>query len=120
MICLSLAIASAGRAMQRQSDNRHHLITQCMAFLSRYRALRGKDWEGMSEVEFNFGRMFQQLGLLSHAVKHYEHVLELAERGVTKVRCAYFAAQCNIDSNSVGGRMVGWREKRRIIYRLFM
>lgn len=28
MICLSLAIASIGRAMQRQSDNRHHLITQ--------------------------------------------------------------------------------------------
>lgn len=28
MICLCLAIASIGRAMQRQSDNRHHLITQ--------------------------------------------------------------------------------------------
>jgi general transcription factor 3C polypeptide 3 (transcription factor C subunit 4) len=28
MICLSLAIASAGRAMQRQADNRHHLIAQ--------------------------------------------------------------------------------------------
>ena len=28
MVCLSLAIASVGRAMQRQSDNRHHLITQ--------------------------------------------------------------------------------------------
>ena len=28
MICLCLAIASAGRAMQRQSDNRHHLVVQ--------------------------------------------------------------------------------------------
>ena len=28
MICLCLAIASIGRAMQRQSDNRHHLIVQ--------------------------------------------------------------------------------------------
>lgn len=28
LICLTLAIASVGRAMQRQSDNRHHLITQ--------------------------------------------------------------------------------------------
>jgi hypothetical protein len=28
MICLCLAIASIGRAMQRQSDNRHHLVTQ--------------------------------------------------------------------------------------------
>jgi hypothetical protein len=28
MICLCLAIASAGRAMQRQSDNRHHMVVQ--------------------------------------------------------------------------------------------
>lgn len=28
MICLCLAISSLGRAMQRQSDNRHHLIAQ--------------------------------------------------------------------------------------------
>ena len=28
MICLCLAIASIGRAMQRQADNRHHMITQ--------------------------------------------------------------------------------------------
>ena len=30
MICLCLAIASVGRAMQRQSDNRHHLIIQVL------------------------------------------------------------------------------------------
>lgn len=28
VICLSLAVASASRAMQRQADNRHHLIAQ--------------------------------------------------------------------------------------------
>lgn len=28
MVCLSLAIASMGRAMQRQADNRHHLVAQ--------------------------------------------------------------------------------------------
>lgn len=28
MICLWLAIASIGRAMQRQTDNRQHLIAQ--------------------------------------------------------------------------------------------
>ncbi|TFK37274.1 hypothetical protein BDQ12DRAFT_736397 [Crucibulum laeve] len=82
MICLCLAIASIGRAMQRQSDNRHHLITQAMAFLTRYRTLRGTDAKGVGEVEFNFGRTFHQLGLYSHAVKHYERVLEMAERGI--------------------------------------
>ena len=32
MVCLCLAIASIGRAMQRQSDNRHHLIAQVGVF----------------------------------------------------------------------------------------
>lgn len=62
MICLNLAIASIGRAMQRQADNRHHLITQGVAFLSRYRGLRKDSSGATDEVEFNFGRVFQQLG----------------------------------------------------------
>ncbi|KAF5389367.1 hypothetical protein D9757_004269 [Collybiopsis confluens] len=94
MVSLSLAIASVGRAMQRQSDNRHHLIAQGMAFLSKYRSLRAADPARVCEVEYNFGRMFQQLGipvlapvlmrlsyaapgLHSHAVIHYERVLKL-------------------------------------------
>ena len=28
LICMSLAIASLSRAMQRQADNRHHMIAQ--------------------------------------------------------------------------------------------
>lgn len=80
MICLGLAISSMGRAMQRQSDNRHHLIAQTMAFLTRYRALRQVDETESDEVEYNFGRAFQQLGLHSLAVKHYERVLEIAEK----------------------------------------
>ncbi|KAG6843906.1 hypothetical protein H0H87_011895, partial [Tephrocybe sp. NHM501043] len=81
MVCLCLAIASIGRAMQRQSDNRHHLITQAMAFLSQYRKLRAHDSpQVMGEIEYNFGRAFHQLGLYSHAVTHYERVLALAEK----------------------------------------
>ncbi|KAI9062521.1 TPR-like protein [Trametes sanguinea] len=79
LVCLCLAIASVGRAMQRQSDNRHHLITQAMAFLTRYRELRGESAEGLDEVEYNFGRVFHQLGLHSLAVRHYQRVLDAAE-----------------------------------------
>ncbi|KAJ2916357.1 hypothetical protein MD484_g4072, partial [Candolleomyces efflorescens] len=79
MICLCLAIASIGRAMQRQSDNRQHLIAQGMAFLSQYRNLRANDPETRREVEYNFARIFHQLGLYSYAVKHYEKVLQMAE-----------------------------------------
>jgi len=53
---------------------------QGMAFLSRYRMLRDVDADGLEEVEFNFGRAFQQLGLHSLAVRHYERVLEMAEK----------------------------------------
>jgi len=68
-----------------------------MAFLTRYRALRQVDEAESDEVEYNFGRAFQQLGeevpsagsrsaltlgigLHSLAVKHYERVLEIAEK----------------------------------------
>lgn len=81
MVCLCLAIASIGRAMQRQSDNRHHLIAQALAFLTQYRKLRGTNPRGLGEVEFNFGRTFHQLGLYSHAVKQYQKVIDMAETG---------------------------------------
>ena len=70
-----------------------------MAFLTRYRALRQVDETESDEVEYNFGRAFQQLGeevpsagsrpvtvltvgigLHSLAAKHYERVLEIAEK----------------------------------------
>ncbi|KAJ7892735.1 TPR-like protein [Mycena olivaceomarginata] len=79
VICLSLAVASIGRAMQRQSDNRHHLIAQAMAVLARYRQFRTEQPDSVGEIDFNFGRAFHQLGLYTHAVAHYERVLKIAE-----------------------------------------
>ncbi|KAF7318926.1 hypothetical protein HMN09_00228400 [Mycena chlorophos] len=79
VICISLAVASLGRAMQRQSDNRHHLVTQAMAMLTQYRHLRTEAENGLGEIDFNFGRAFHQLGLFTHAAKHYTRVLEQAE-----------------------------------------
>ena len=35
-----------------------------MAFLTKYRELRGETAEGLDEVEYNFGRVFQQLGMI--------------------------------------------------------
>ncbi|KAL1754824.1 hypothetical protein FB107DRAFT_291391 [Schizophyllum commune] len=76
VLCLLLAIASLGRAMQRQADNRHHLVAQALAFLSKYSAARSGVRGGPGEADYDFGRAFQQL-----AVMHYEHVLERAEAG---------------------------------------
>ena len=81
VVCLSLAVASIARAMQRQADNRQHLIAQAsiprqlrvswpklnvtllqgLGFLSRYRTIRAGDGQ-MDEVEYNFGRTFHHLG----------------------------------------------------------
>ena len=86
-----------------------------MAFLSKYRNLRGENTQGMYEVEYNFGRMFHQLGqvldlyscnhlikncslgLYSHAVKHYERVLKLAEQnGVSLIPLFWGVVFCLI------------------------
>ncbi|KAF7290469.1 TPR-like protein [Mycena kentingensis (nom. inval.)] len=76
-IALSLAIASLGRASQRQCDNRQHLVAQAMAFLSRYREHRAAAGEHATscEIEFNLGRAFHHLGLFSHAARHYERAI---------------------------------------------
>jgi len=52
--CLSTGIAYLHRAMQRQTDNRQHQLAQALAFLDRYRKLRGDS----IEVEYNLGRAF--------------------------------------------------------------
>jgi hypothetical protein len=61
-----------------------------MAFLTQYRKLRDSSdeadrWRRTREVEYNFARTFHQLGLYPHAVKHYECVLELAEKAGVSV-----------------------------------
>lgn len=61
--------------MQRQSDNRHYHFAQAMAFLDGYR----KHCTNEEELQYNFGRIFHQLGVLDLAVKHYENVLARAD-----------------------------------------
>ncbi|KAJ1300854.1 hypothetical protein OPQ81_002493 [Rhizoctonia solani] len=81
VICLSLGTACIGRAMQRQADNRNHMVTQGFAFLSKYRSLRGGEGPlKAEEVDYNLGRGFQQLGLQAFAQKHYHAVLESVEK----------------------------------------
>ena len=86
---LMCGIAYLHRAMQRQTDNRQHQISQALAFFDRYRKLRG----GPSvEVEYNMGRIFNHLGqststlhylaesmtgIINLAVRHYQRALEV-------------------------------------------
>ncbi|KAI9604798.1 hypothetical protein H4Q26_002768 [Puccinia striiformis f. sp. tritici PST-130] len=60
LINLLLAITYVQRAMQRQTDNRHHQIVQGLAFFDHYRTVRQKEFS--QEVEFNLGRIYHGLG----------------------------------------------------------
>ncbi|KAF8209519.1 hypothetical protein K438DRAFT_1904162 [Mycena galopus ATCC 62051] len=92
MISIGLTIASLGRAAQRQCDNRHHLVTQAIAFLARYREYRAKNGNNLIEIEYNVGRTFHQLALYSHAARHYERALAAAEENPKNTVCAAEAA----------------------------
>ena len=97
LICLSLAHAYLARSLQRQCDNKLHMTTLGVTFLSRYRAIRKQDASDdlLEEIEYNFGRAFHGigeldgrlnarctradvtlcLGILNLAVKHYRQSL---------------------------------------------
>ncbi|KAH7103837.1 TPR-like protein [Auriculariales sp. MPI-PUGE-AT-0066] len=78
MVCFSLGVTCIGRAMQRQADNRHHMIVQGMAFFAKYRELRRDSHQ--EEVNYNMGRAFHQLSLFSEALQLYQKVLDAVER----------------------------------------
>jgi general transcription factor 3C polypeptide 3 (transcription factor C subunit 4) len=72
MICLSTGVAYLHRAMQRQTDNRHHQIAQGFTLMAQYRKHRGP----CQEVEYNFGRAFHMLGPSSFQVADYPLIIE--------------------------------------------
>ncbi|KAJ7640027.1 TPR-like protein [Mycena polygramma] len=89
MISICMTVASLGRAMQRQCDNRHHLITQAIAFIARYRAFRALQGDNVVEIEYNVGRTFHQLALYGHAARHYECALAAAADTACTAEAAY-------------------------------
>lgn len=81
-VCLILGISHVHRSMQRLSTNRHLQLLQGISYLLEYRSHRlanATDYE-RQEVEFNFGRLFQMIGLPSLAVKFYDKVLSFHDK----------------------------------------
>lgn len=76
MVCLLLGLACIHRAMQRSSENRHMLILQGITYFDEYKKLRmSKGAHEEQETDYNFGRFFHQLSLVSIAVEYYRKVL---------------------------------------------
>ena len=63
----------------RDIPNRHYTFLHGLAFMDTYKRLRSADPRTASEIEFNIGRFYHQVGLRSTAIHHYKKVLELAK-----------------------------------------
>ncbi|GEQ72462.1 hypothetical protein JCM33374_g6149 [Metschnikowia sp. JCM 33374] len=76
-ICFVLGLAHVHRSMQRNSSNRHIQLLQGVSYLLEYKSARekGATVYEKQEIEYNFGRFFHMIGLVTLAVKHYEKVL---------------------------------------------
>lgn len=79
---LSIGVAYIQHAMKRLSENRQYQIQQGLGFINRYYDLRTKDNIAVhcQEAEYNFGRIWHGLGLVSLAIPAYERCIALSDR----------------------------------------
>ncbi|KAK2734615.1 transcription factor TFIIIC subunit tfc4 [Onygenales sp. PD_40] len=79
-VLLSIGLSYIHHSLKRQSDNRHYLIMQGLSFMQEYRRVREKSPvpQERQEVEFNYARVWQMLGLSHLAVQGYQRCLELS------------------------------------------
>lgn len=78
---LSIGTSYIQHAMKRLSENRQFQIQQGLSFVYRYYDLRVKTGQArlMQEAEFNVGRVWHGLGLVSLALPSYERCVALSD-----------------------------------------
>lgn len=82
-VLLSIALCYIHHSLKRQSENRHYLIMQGLAFMHEYRRVRERPdslLQEKQEMEFNFARIWHMLGLAHLAVEGYQRALNLGEQ----------------------------------------
>lgn len=77
---LSIGLAYIQHAMKRLSENRQFQIQQGLSFIYRYYDLRTRDGVAVrcSEAEFNMGRVWHSLGLVTQALPAYQRCIALS------------------------------------------
>lgn len=73
LLALLMGLNMMHISCQKYSTNKHTLMTQVIAFLTKYKDLRGSD--ASQEVNYNIGRTFHQLDLLPQAIFYYKKAL---------------------------------------------
>jgi general transcription factor 3C polypeptide 3 (transcription factor C subunit 4) len=92
MVNLCIGLSYIQQALKRQSENRHQLVMQGIAFLNIYYDIRKKSEQLVErqEAEYNMGRAYHLLGLSHLAEPYYTRVLKIAEeRGPSTTHEAY-------------------------------
>ncbi|XP_075216915.1 general transcription factor 3C polypeptide 3-like isoform X1 [Lycorma delicatula] len=74
MLAFLIGVTLSQMACQKFSAKKHSLVSQSVAFFSKYKELRGA--AGIQEYHYNLGRVYHQLGLLPPALYHYKMALE--------------------------------------------
>ena len=78
LVPLVIASTYAIQVSTRYNPNRHYTILHALGFFDIYQRLREQDPACLSEIQYNFGRLFHQWGLNSTAASHYQRVLDMA------------------------------------------
>lgn len=92
LLNLLAGVASLARTEQRQVDNRHQMVLQGLAFLSRSHKLSSTDGSPMEA--YNLARAYQGLSLSHLAAEWYEKCLHLCES--SGVQDVSYAAAFNL------------------------
>ncbi|EDO19093.1 hypothetical protein Kpol_2000p60 [Vanderwaltozyma polyspora DSM 70294] len=91
MMNLLSGLSHLHRSMQRLTANRHFQILHGLRYLYKYYDIRMKNYSDLEkqEADYNIGRAFHLLGLVSIAVQYYHKVLEAYDDDKLKKHAAY-------------------------------
>lgn len=73
LLAFLIALAFAHISCKKDISSRHVVGLRALAFMSKYSNLRSPFLS--QEIEYNMGRLFHQMGILSNAIRCYERVL---------------------------------------------
>ncbi|CAI4062223.1 transcription factor TFIIIC subunit TFC4 SKDI_07G3010 [Saccharomyces kudriavzevii IFO 1802] len=91
MVNLLMGLSHIHRAMQRLTAQRHFQILHGLRYLYRYYTIRKDQYTDLEkqEADYNLGRAFHLIGLVSIAVEYYNRVLENYHDEKLKKHAAY-------------------------------
>ncbi|KAH7591453.1 TPR repeat profile [Nakaseomyces glabratus] len=91
MVNLMMGLAHMHRSMQRLTANRHFQLMHGLRYLKKYYSIRQSMYTRIErqEADYNMGRAYHMIGLVSKAIEYYKKVLDSYEDSALKKHAAY-------------------------------